>query len=58
MTKQKTANYTVCRICIAIAVFLMFFLQTFLLVDGPNVFSNHFTQWAASAVTQPITQGG
>ena len=58
MTKQKTANYTVCRICIAIAVFLMFFLQTFLLVDGTNVFSTHFTQWAASAVTLPITLGG
>lgn len=58
MTQQKTANYTFCRIAIAIAVFLMFFLQTFLLVDGTNVFMSHFTGWAATQISLPITLGG
>ncbi len=58
MTKKKTANYTLCRIAIAIAVFLMFFLQTFLLVDGTNVFMSHFTDWAATQISLPITLGG
>lgn len=58
MTKKKTANYTFCRIAIAIAVFLMFFLQTFLLVDGTNVFMSHFTDWAATQISLPITLGG
>ena len=58
MTKQKTANYAFCRIAIAIAVFLMFFLQTFLLVDGTNVFMSYFTGWTATQVSLPITLGG
>ena len=36
----------------------MFFLQTFLLVDGTNVFVSHFTNWAATQVSLPITIGG
>lgn len=43
MTKQKKGNYTFCMIAISLSVFLMFFLQTFLLVDGTNVFMAHFT---------------
>ena len=58
MNKQKTASYSLCRVCIALAVFLMFFLQTFLLVDGTNVFMAHFTDWKATAVSLPITVGG
>lgn len=60
MTKQKTASYTLCKISIAIAVFLMFFFQTFLLVDGTNVFMSHFgaAGWSASQVSLPITLGG
>lgn len=58
MTKTKKGNYTFCRISIALSVFLMFFLQTFLLVDGTNVFMSHFTGWAASQVSLPITLGG
>ena len=58
MTKQKKGNYTVCRIAIALAVFVMFFLQTFLLIDGANVLMSHFTDWAASQVSLPITIGG
>lgn len=37
---------------------MMFFLQTFLLVDGTNVFVSHFTNWAATQVSLPITIGG
>lgn len=58
MTTQKKGNFKLYMVCIAITVFLMFFLQTFLLVDGTNVFMAHFTDWAASAVSLPITVGG
>lgn len=58
MTTTKKGNYTFCRISIALSVFLMFFLQTFLLVDGINVFMSHFTGWAASQISLPITLGG
>lgn len=57
MTAQKR-SFTIYKVCIAVTVFLMFFLQTFLLVDGTNVFMAHFTDWAASAVSLPITIGG
>ena len=56
--KQKVANYQLCKIAIAITVFLLFFLQTFLLVDGTNIFMAHFTGWAATQVSLPITLGG
>ena len=56
--KQKAANYHLCKIAIAITVFLLFFLQTFLLVDGTNIFMAHFTDWAATQVSLPITLGG
>lgn len=56
--KQKVANYQFCKIAIAITVFLLFFLQTFLLVDGTNIFMAHFTGWAATQVSLPITLGG
>ena len=58
MTKQKKGNYTFCMISISLSVFLMFFLQTFLLVDGTNVFMAHFTDWASTQVSLPITIGG
>lgn len=58
MTTKTRANYTLYRISIAIAVFVMFFLQTFLLVDGTNVFMAYFTGWAATQVSMPITIGG
>lgn len=57
MTTTKR-SYTFYRVTIAIAVFLTFFLQTFLLVDGTNVFMAHFTGWAATQVSLPITIGG
>lgn len=57
MTMQKK-SFALYKVCIAITVFIMFFLQTFLLVDGTNVFMAHFTDWAASAVSLPITLGG
>lgn len=56
--KQKVANYQFCKIAIAITVFLLFFLQTFLLVDGTNIFMAYFTGWAATQVSLPITLGG
>lgn len=58
MTKQKQGNYTFCMISISLSVFLMFFLQTFLLVDGTNVFMAHFTDWSSTQVSLPITVGG
>lgn len=50
MTAQKNTTYTFYKICIAIAVFMMFFLQTFLLVDGTNVFS---CRWQPLVVLLP-----
>ena len=58
MEKRSHLSYTFYRISIAIAVFLVFFLQTFLLVDGTNVFMAYFTGWAATQVSLPITIGG
>ena len=59
MTDQKKyLSYTFYRISIALAVFLAFFLQTFLLVDGTNIFMAHFTAWKATEVSLPITIGG
>ena len=59
MTEQKKhLSYTFYRISIALAVFIAFFLQTFLLVDGTNIFMSHFTQWNAREVSLPITIGG
>lgn len=59
MTGQKKhLSYTFYRISIALAVFLAFFLQTFLLVDGTNIFMAHFTAWKATEVSLPITIGG
>lgn len=58
MTVQKHASYTFYRITIALSVFIMFFLQTFLLVDGTNVFMSYFSDWAATQVSLPITVGG
>lgn len=58
MQKTKSLSYTFYRVSIAIAVFVMFFLQTFLLVDGTNVFMAYFTGWAATQVSLPITIGG
>jgi MFS family permease len=58
MSKLKTRNYIFYRVCIAITVFLIFFLQTFLLVDGTNVLMAHFTEWTAIRVSLPITLGG
>lgn len=59
MTAQKKhLSYTFYRISIALAVFLAFFLQTFLLVDGTNIFMAHFTAWKATEVSLPITIGG
>jgi MFS family permease len=58
MNNRITGNYVLCKVSIAISVFIIFFLQTFLLVDGTNVFMAHFTGWAATAVTLPITVGG
>ena len=59
MTDQKKhLSYTFYRISIALAVFLAFFLQTFLLVDGTNIFMAHFTDWKATEVSLPITIGG
>jgi len=55
---MKELSYTFYRISIAIAVFLVFFLQTFLLVDGANVFIAYFTNWATTQVSLPITIGG
>lgn len=59
MTDQKKhLSYTFYRISIALAVFLAFFFQTFLLVDGTNIFMAHFTAWKATEVSLPITIGG
>ena len=60
MEKKSALSYTFYRISIAIAVFLAFFLQTFLLVDGTNVFMAYFGGfgWAATQVSLPITIGG
>lgn len=58
MAKTKALSYTFYRVSIAITVFVMFFLQTFLLVDGTNVFMAYFTNWAATQVSLPITIGG
>lgn len=55
---MKKRSYTFYRITIAIAIFLIFFLQTFLIVDGANIFVTHFTNWATTAVSLPITVGG
>ncbi len=56
--QEKHMSYTFYRITIAIAVFIAFFLQTFLLVDGTNVFMAHFTDWKSIQVSIPITIGG
>jgi MFS transporter, OFA family, oxalate/formate antiporter len=55
---KKHLSYTFYRITIALAVFLAFFLQTFLLVDGTNIFMAHFTSWSSTQVSLPITIGG
>ena len=56
--KYPKLGFNAYRICIAICVFIIFFLQTFLLVDGTNVFASYFTSWASLQVTMPITVGG
>ena len=58
MTDQKKhLSYTFYRISIALAVFLAFFFQTFLLVDGTNIFMAHFTAWKARRSACPSPSG-
>lgn len=55
---SKKTNFKVRAGFVAFTVFVMFFLQTFLIIDCNNVFSVYFSDWSKSMISLPVTVGG
>jgi len=59
MEKVSAQSFRARGAIVVVAVFLMFFLQTYLLIDGANVLIMNFSViWEPLAITMPITVGG